>query len=129
MTRGKSGVAVGRWLDARQRFDVEALVMGRRIYHDITIRGQTYATANAAAAALGVQPQTVAKAVQAGRLDGVGLGQSHPVALPVRVRGKTYPTAVAAAKALGLAVSTIYNAIEKGSEDVVGLPRDRKSVV
>lgn len=96
--------------------------MGARKHRDIAIRGTVYPTVMNAAVALGVQEQTVLKAIQAGRLDGVGLGQSHPVARPVKVRGKVYETCAAAAKDLRLSRNAIWNAIEAGREDRVGLP-------
>lgn len=97
--------------------------MGKRLHRDITIRGKTYGTVAMAAQALGVQQQTVLKAIRAGHLDGVALGESHPKALPVRVRGLVYPTAAMAARDLGLSRSAIWNAIAQGRENHVGLKR------
>ena len=94
--------------------------MGRRKYRDITIRGVTYPTAQAAARALGVQEQTVHVALRAGALDTVGMGSGHRAAMPVRVLGKTYPSARAAAAALGCTRTAIYRAITEGREDRFG---------
>ena len=96
--------------------------MGRRLYRDITVRGVTYATVQDAARALGVQDQTVRKAIVAGTLDLLGTGASHPRPLPVRIRGVTYASAKAAAQALGVTQGAIHQALACGAPDRVGLP-------
>jgi hypothetical protein len=96
--------------------------MGRTLYRDIVIRGVTYATAAQAGRALGVQRQTVVKAIQAGTLDRVGLGQPGLEPCPVRVNGVVYPGARAAGKALGFKPGAIYQALKQGREDRVGKP-------
>ncbi|MDN5789035.1 hypothetical protein [Pseudorhodobacter sp.] len=93
-------------------------------YRDIEVRGTVYPTVNAAARALRVQPQTVMKAIRAGRLAAVGTGASHPEPLPVRIRGRDFPHAKAAAAHFGLRPNTIHAAIARGAEHRVGLPRD-----
>lgn len=95
--------------------------MGKRLYCNITIRGVTYPTAQAAARALAVQEQTVQRAARLGVLDQVGLGKGRKERLPVSVRGVVYPDAHSASAATGLAVNTIYNAIARGHADRVGL--------
>lgn len=95
--------------------------MGRRLYRDIIIRGEVYPSIRAAARALGVTHSTVLKAYHAGRLDGVGLGESYPRAMPVRIRGVVYPSVTAAAAALGVGPSAISQALARGAEDRVGL--------
>jgi hypothetical protein len=95
--------------------------MVSRRHRDIVIRGVTYPTTQAAAAALGVSDNTVMRAARLGRLDGVGLGKTGPVSGSVRVRGKIYPSIRAAAKALKLTYATVWFALEQGREDRVGL--------
>jgi hypothetical protein len=97
--------------------------MGSRLYRDLVIRGVCYATAQEAAAALGVQAQTVRVAARAGRLDGVGLGEHWPKPMPVRIRGLDFATAREAAAYFGLSVHSIHVALARGSMDSVGLPR------
>lgn len=98
--------------------------MGRRIYTDIIIRGTVYPTAQAAAKAHGVQPQTVIHALKRDTLDHVGRGRRGPDLMPVRIRGVVYPSAKAAAVALGVKVGAVYQALSRNRLDLVGLPRE-----
>lgn len=104
------------------RFFRRGGVMGRRIYTNITIRGVTYADASAASVALGVQPQTVVKALQKGTLDTCGSGNSHPRPMRVAIRGKTFETVKEAAEAHGVKPSAIYTALDEGRIDRIGMP-------
>ena len=96
--------------------------MGKRLHRDIEIRGVIYATANAAAKALGVQPSTVIRAIGCGRLDTLGTGIGGWAPLPVRIRGTVYPSQRHAAEALGVTQPAISYALKEGREDQVGLP-------
>lgn len=93
--------------------------MGKRVHENLEIRGVVYATAQEAAAVLGVQDQTVMIAARTGRLDGVGLA---PPSRPpeVVIRGVGYPSPRAAAEALGVSVNTVYAARSIGKLDSVG---------
>lgn len=101
--------------------------MGRPKYRDIEVRGTVYADANAAAAALGVSPQTVRNAVRSGRTHRVGKGERWPEPLPVRVRGMVFKSARAAAEHFGVKPPAIYRAILQGREDRFLLPRKQRN--
>ena len=75
-------------------------MMGKRRHRAVEIRGVVYPDANVAAAAVGVQPQTVICAIRNGTLDDCGLGKVGAKPMPIRIRGVDYPNARAAAQAL-----------------------------
>lgn len=85
----------------------------------ITIRGTTYPSRRAAAAALGITPSAITVAEQAERLDWVGTGSRRGQRWTIR--GVSYTTSVEAAKALGVTPSAVRVAKQKGRIDAVGL--------
>lgn len=91
----------------------------------IVIRGVEYPDAETAAAALGIKPVTVKKAIRDGKTDRLGLKRGPEPGM-VRVRGRIYKSAATAARALQVSPITIYVAIRRGREDFVGLNRSRK---
>jgi len=95
--------------------------MGKRVWVDLVIRGVSYPTAQAAAAALGVTQEAVMVAARKGALERCGLGLVGRAPLPVRIRGRVFPSARAAAQHFQVQVSTIFSAIADGREDRVGL--------
>ena len=97
--------------------------MGARKYRDIEIRGVTYATVQAAAAALEVSDRTVHFAIRNGTLDRCGTGAHHPVPMRVRIRGEIFDTAQAAAVRFGVTPQAVWRAVQEGREDRIGLPQ------
>lgn len=76
----------------------------------VTIRGVTYESQKAAAAALRLVPSTVSLAVKYGfedRLGITGRKVGGRPGNPITIKGVTYPSQIAAAKALGLSPCTI----------------------
>jgi hypothetical protein len=97
-------------------------MMGQRKYRDISIRGVVYATAQEAAAALGVSDATVMLAARNGTLETCGTGRSHPRPMPCHVGGRTFPTVARAAKHFKCSKGAIYKAINDGNPDRIGKP-------
>ena len=84
----------------------------------VRIRGITYPSQRAAARALGVCDATVRKALDAGRIDEVGLNirrGGHP-GTPCLYRGKAYPSRAAAAKACGVTKAAVSKAAKASTE-------------
>lgn len=90
-----------------------------RVHGPVDIRGKVYPDIKAAAAAVGVHPNTVRRAVKAGTLHRCGTGAVGVEPMPVRIRGRVYADARAAAAALGVAVGTVRAAVAKGDPDAV----------
>jgi hypothetical protein len=90
------------------------------VHGSVEIRGVVYPDIRAAAAAVGVHPNTVRRAIKAGTLHRCGTGAVGIEPMPVRIRGKVYADAYAAAAAHGVAVSTVRSALAKGDPDAVG---------
>jgi hypothetical protein len=78
----------------------------------IKIRGVLYISQRAAALAFGVHPATIAKALDAGRIDEVGLVKRRggQPCKPCVYRGKAYPSRKAAALACGVSVAAVSKA-------------------
>ncbi len=78
----------------------------------VRIRGVLYPSQTAAALALGLHPGTIAKALDAGRVDEVGLGirRGGQPGKPCIYRGKAYPSRKAAALACGVSVAAVSKA-------------------
>lgn len=88
----------------------------------IVIRGVEYPSKEAAAAAFGIKPDSVARAMRRGGLDKIGLPRG-PSPLPVRIGKRGFPSAQEAAKRLRVSISTVYSALCRGKEDTVGVGR------
>jgi hypothetical protein len=90
----------------------------------ITIRGVTYESVSAAAAAHGVTPGRVYQLRAQGRLDEAGelpRGPKVPHTAPVSIRGVRYESITAAAEALKVTPSAVSHAIRRKSLDSIGL--------
>ncbi len=70
----------------------------------IRVRGQVFPSQRAAAQAFGVSDQTVSKAVEDGRLEGLGLGRR----VTVTIDGRTFTSGAAAAAHHGVTYTTIW---------------------
>jgi hypothetical protein len=77
----------------------------------ITIRGTLYPSITAAARVFGLNPTTVAKALDTGRLDYVGTGRIAPK--PTAYLGVTHPSERAAARANNISVATMQYRMRK----------------
>jgi hypothetical protein len=93
--------------------------MGRRVHHDLTIRGVTYADAVAAALALGVCADTVRTAARKGTLHRVGTGRVGPEPMRVQIAGRVFTDVHAAARHHGCCPHTIWAALADGDIDRV----------
>jgi hypothetical protein len=93
--------------------------MGKRRYSDINVRGTVYADANAAADALGVNPNTVRTAYRNGTLHRVGTGRVGPEPMRVQIAGQVFDNVHAAAKHFGCCPRTIWAALGDGDPDRV----------
>lgn len=82
--------------------DKRGKVEDRYTAYPITVRGVTYPSYNAAAAELGISPQTVYWHFNRGTLDTCGLGTGWKVTPTVGDDGKMYPSISKAAKASGI---------------------------
>ena len=84
----------------------------------VTVRGVTYPSPKACAAALDLDPNTVRQARKRGTLDSVGLGHENMgKTLPVVWRGTRFETQDALVKHLRRSRKTIRRAIEEGRID------------
>jgi AraC-like DNA-binding protein len=93
--------------------------MPRTFVQPVTIRGVTYPSQRAAAAALGVTEGRVSQAAINGRLHmlGTGPGNHGRVAMPCRgLDGKMYPTLTEAAAASGMSRRTFQRRMAKQME-------------
>ncbi len=94
-----------------------AAVWGRLIVFQPTptlIRGILYPSQKAAAAALGVHYTTIAKAVEAGTQDRVGVSpRGRRIAVPVEIDGVRYRSMSEASRALGVSSRRIAKMIMK----------------
>ena len=80
----------------------------------ITIRGVTYPSRAEAAKALGITYEALRRAINANKLDTVGLnprGKNH--GREVHFNGKRYPSIAAAARAAGVSYPTMRERLEK----------------
>ena len=75
----------------------------------VRIRGNVYVSMAAAARALGVNHRTVARALEEGRIDEVGLRRVRP-GKPCVYRGKAYPSVTDAARACGVSLAAVSKA-------------------
>lgn len=78
----------------------------------VKIRGVVYISQRAAALAFGLHPTTISTALDAGRIDEVGLvirRGGHP-GKPCVYRGNPYPSRKAAAVACGVSVAAVSKA-------------------
>lgn len=80
------------------------------------IRGVLYESIADAARKLGVSHSTVWQAIEAGRVDKVGL----PYKKPITIRGIEYESYSAAARALGVTPPTVREAVQRGNQDNIG---------
>lgn len=83
---------------------------------EVVIRGRVFKSMQAAAVALGVSRQTIAKAHAAGRLDYIGRRYGSPVL----IRGVAYPSTAEAARRLGVSRASVIRALDCGRPDDVG---------
>ncbi len=84
----------------------------------VRIRGVIYPSQAAAARALSLNPLTIANALDAGRVDEVGLGirrGGHP-GKPCIYRGKAYPSRKAAALACGVSIAAVSKAARSNDD-------------
>lgn len=97
-------------------------MVARRKYLSIRIRGVTYGSVAAAAAALNVSTGLVYKAIGAGTLDRVGLvpAQGGPPKMPIAIRGEVFQTARDAARHFGITQAAIYQALHDQNPDRIG---------
>lgn len=89
----------------------------------VKIRGVLYNSQKEAADALGVNPSTIYKALQAGRIDDVGMHQNNRKK-PITIRGVHYDSQTAAAKAFGTTQSMVSRAVKLGWINNIGLGRN-----
>ena len=89
----------------------------------VKIRGVLYNSQKEAADALGINPSTIYKALQAGRIDEVGLS-SNGRKIPITIRGVEYESYTAAAKALGTDQTMVSRAVKLGWVQNIGLGRN-----
>ena len=79
----------------------------------VRVRGVTYPSQRVAARALGVSERAIRNALDAGRVDQVGLcpkkGGAHGV--PCVYRGQEYPSRIAAALACNVSANSVYRAV------------------
>lgn len=91
----------------------------------VRIRGVTYPSHRIAARALGVSERAVRNALDAGRVDEVGLrrkkGGAHGI--PCVYRGQEYPSQIAAALACNVSTNSVYRAVRKAKGGRISLPR------
>lgn len=98
----------------------------------LTIRGQSFPSYAAVAAAFGIKEKSVRNAVRIGRVDQIGLRphltrfRTGPVPMTIRVRGQSYPSVRAVARRLKVAEDTVRTALLRGREDYIGLGVSRK---
>lgn len=78
----------------------------------VRIRGVIYPSQRAAALAIGVNVGTIANALDAGRIDEVGLGirRGGQPCKPCVYRGRSYPSRKAAALDCGVSVAAVSKA-------------------
>lgn len=91
----------------------------------VRIRGVTYPSQRVAARALGISERTIRNALDAGRVDQVGL---HPKkggapGIPCVYRGKHYPSQIAAALACDVSPTSVYRAVRRAMAARNSLPR------
>lgn len=82
----------------------------------VRIRGVIYISQRAAAAALGLHPRTITKALNDGYIDDVGLRRGGHPGKPCVYRGKSYPSRDAAAKACGVSRQAVTQAVKRGQD-------------
>lgn len=81
----------------------------------VRIRGVTYPSQRAAARALGVSERAIRNALDAGRVDQVGLHPKRGGApgIPCVYRGQEFPSRIAAAIAFDVSSKAVYRAVER----------------
>lgn len=82
------------------------------------IRGTEYPSITAAAKALGVTKQAVWRALEEGRVDGVGQGLNRRPAKECYINGARWNSRTAAARALRVSTAAISSAIAQGRTSV-----------
>jgi len=91
----------------------------------VRIRGVTYPSHRIAARALGVSERAVRNALDAGRVDEVGLrrkkGGAHGI--PCVYRGQEYPSQIAAAIACNVSANSVHRAVRRAMAARISLPR------
>lgn len=80
----------------------------------IEIRGVTYPSQRAAAAALRVCPQTIWRALERGTEQRIGMGKRGAPGAPCYMNGKRWPSQRAAAHALDVRPAAICRALGEG---------------
>lgn len=94
----------------------------------VAIRGTIYETVNEAAEAMGVQTNTIYRAINMGRIDSVGLGRgTRPErcrksgkGVPITFGKVTFPSIAAASVALGFRPKYLATALQKGQAETLG---------
>lgn len=91
----------------------------------VRIRGVTYPSHRIAARALGVSERTLRLALDAGRVDQVGLRRKKGGApgVPCVYRGQEYPSQIAAALACNVSTNSVYRAVRRAKGGRISLPR------
>lgn len=82
----------------------------------VRIRGTLHPSQAAAARAFGLHPHTIQAALDAGRIDDVGLPRKHTGGQqpkPCVYRGVGYPSRKAAALACGVTIQAVSSAVRK----------------
>lgn len=81
----------------------------------VRIRGVTYPSHRIAARTLGVSERTLRLALDAGRVDQVGLRRKKGGApgVPCVYRGQEYPSRIAAALACNVSANSVYRAVRR----------------
>lgn len=91
----------------------------------VRIRGVTYPSHRIAARTLGVSERTLRLALDAGRVDEVGLRRKKGGApgVPCIYRGQEYPSQIAAALACDVSTNSVYRAVRRARDARISLPR------
>lgn len=100
--------------------------MARRRDIPVEIRGQHFASEQAAADHFGISRRHVQNARRGGWLDQVGLGRGWKPQMRVRIRGRDFETVDEAARALKCSRGTIWQQVWRGNPDAAGLGKARQ---
>jgi hypothetical protein len=80
----------------------------------IKIRGVTYPSVKAAAAAHNLTPEAIYSGLTRGNMDTVGTGKNSPK--PITLHGVSFPSVNAASKALGLGRTYLGKVLSHGTD-------------